>query len=183
MSVVVGQRIVNELSGEEIVFTRTAAETAGQELSFDFLLHPGGEVAVEHVHPRREERIDVRSGALVVLLDGVEQTFHRGQTVVIPQMTRHRIIHGGTEEPATAEVHFTPAGKVAEFLAEVFDLAESGHTDTTGNLSLLQAAKSTAGYFDDMALARPPLPAQRILLTSLRPIAHLLGYRRHYRDS
>jgi mannose-6-phosphate isomerase-like protein (cupin superfamily) len=179
MTVVAGQRIVNELSGEEIVFTRTGTETAGQRLSFDFLLHPGGQVAVEHIHPRREERIDIRSGTLLVRLDGIERTFHPGQTVVIPPMTPHRIMNDAQEE-ATAEVHFAPAGNVAEFLAEVFDLAESGHTDATGNLNLLQAAISTAGYFHDMALARPPLPAQRILLTTLRPVAYLLGYRRQY---
>jgi hypothetical protein len=77
-------------------------------------------------------------------------------------------------------VEFRPAGGVAEFLDEVFALDRAGHTTPTGQLSLLQAAITTVGRFDDMALATPPLPMQKALLTALRPIAHLRGYRRTY---
>lgn len=176
-----GHRIVNPISGEEIIFRKTAADTRGSLLTFDFLLHPGGSVATEHIHPRREERVEVRSGTLLVRVNGTDTMLHAGDRLVIPPGTPHRMRHPDPHGPdVTAGVQFTPAGRIAEFLDEVFALAATGHTDGQGRLSLLQAALTTAGHFDDVALARPPLPLQRILLAALRPLAHLRGYRRHY---
>lgn len=176
-----GQRIINPVSGEEITFEQTAADTAGALLTFHFVLHPGGQVATEHIHPRRQERVEVRTGTLLVRLDGTDHLLHPGDHLVIPPGTPHRMHHPDPHGPdLSATVAFTPAGRVAEFLDDVFSLAATGHTDHQGRLPLLQAAVTTAGYFPDVALATPPLPVQRLLLTALRPLAHLRGYRRTY---
>jgi len=43
--------------------------------------------------------------------------------------------------------------------------------------NLLQLAVLEAAYPDEIRLARPPVPVQRVLFALLAPIAPLLGYR------
>jgi hypothetical protein len=47
-----GDVIENPDMGTRIVFRRTAAETRGELLQFDFFVQPHKGVASEHLHPR-----------------------------------------------------------------------------------------------------------------------------------
>jgi quercetin dioxygenase-like cupin family protein len=179
--IVSGTTITSPGSGEAITFRTTAVDSEGGLLAFDFSLAPGGQVATPHQHPRREERICVSSGVALVEVAGERRLVHPGEVLVIPPGTAHRIAHhGSASEPLIGQVEFRPAGRVAEFLDEVFALDRAGRTNARGQLPMLQAAVTTAGHFDDMALPAPPLLLQKALLTALRPVAHLRGYRRRY---
>jgi mannose-6-phosphate isomerase-like protein (cupin superfamily) len=165
----------------EITFHTLGAQSAGELLSFHLRIRPGGRVSTPHQHPRREERVTVRAGAALVELGSERQVVRPGEVLVIPPGTPHCIAHlDSVAEALEALVEFRPAEQVAEFLDDVFALDRAGRTDAEGRLSLLQAAVTVAGRFDDMALAAPPLPAQKILLTTVRPLARLLGYRARY---
>ena len=48
--------IENPATGERVVFRRTAAETRGELLEYEFVFRPRGFVAAEHVHPRQAIR-------------------------------------------------------------------------------------------------------------------------------
>ncbi len=59
-----GQVLDNPVSGERIVFRKTAADTGGPLLAFDLFLAPDGHVPGLHVHPAQEERFEVVRGTL-----------------------------------------------------------------------------------------------------------------------
>jgi len=176
-----GTTIASPTSGEEITFTTLGAQTGGEFLAFQLRMRPGGRVSTPHQHPRREERVSVTAGAALVELGGERRVVRPGETLVIPPGTPHRIAHlAEIDEALEALVEFRPAGQVAEFLDDVFALDRAGRTKRDGQLSLLQAAVTVHGRFDDMALPAPPLPAQKALLNTLAPIARALGYRTRY---
>ena len=54
-----GQVLKNPISGERIVFRKTAADTAGELLAFELFLSPDGHVPGAHVHLEQEERFEV----------------------------------------------------------------------------------------------------------------------------
>ena len=177
----VGTTITSPTSGEEITFTTLGGDSGGELLAFRLRMRPGGRVSTPHQHPRREERVCVTAGAALVELGGERHVVRPGQTLVIPPGTPHRIAHlAVVDEALEALVEFRPAGQVAEFLDDVFALDRAGHTRPDGQLTLLQAAITVRGRFDDMALPAPPLPAQKALLNTLAPIARALGYRARY---
>jgi len=59
-----GQKIRNPVTGENITFLETAADSNGRILRLEMVTDPGSSGAAEHVHPRSTERYDVRAGRL-----------------------------------------------------------------------------------------------------------------------
>jgi mannose-6-phosphate isomerase-like protein (cupin superfamily) len=85
-----GQVLENPVSGETIVFRRTAADTDGELLSFDLTLTLDGRVPGTHVHPAQEERFEVRSGTMKFRIGFKKIIAGPGDTVVVPAGVRHR---------------------------------------------------------------------------------------------
>jgi hypothetical protein len=59
-----GERLENPVTGEVLVFHRTSAQTDGEEVSVEVMVHPHGFVAAAHVHPYQTERFEVLEGRL-----------------------------------------------------------------------------------------------------------------------
>jgi quercetin dioxygenase-like cupin family protein len=59
-----GQVIENPVSGEQIVFRKTAADTAGEYLEIELRLAADGKVPGMHVHPAQQERFEVLEGRM-----------------------------------------------------------------------------------------------------------------------
>ncbi len=173
-----GQTIENPITRERIAFRKTASDTAGALLEADLFVGRGGFVAVEHVHPHQEERLAVRKGLIRFRLEGREQIYSVGDTIVVPPGSRHQWWQEGDEELHVV-LEFRPALNFEEFLETVFGLARDGKTSTTGGpKNLLQAAVFFSGPFKGLLyLAHPPVPVQRLLFTLLAPIGRRLGYR------
>src|SRR5215211_82349 len=93
-----GREIVNPVTGERIVFRRTAADTNGELLELDdFWVRPDHQVP-EHVHPEMEERWEVIEGAARFRLGGVEISAEPGDIVVAPPGTAHSTANAGRGE-------------------------------------------------------------------------------------
>jgi hypothetical protein len=108
-----GQTIENPTTRERIVFQQTARDTSGALMVADLFVGRGGFVAVEHVHPRQEERLIVKRGAIRFRLAGREQIYTPGE----------------------------PALNFDEFLETVFGLTRDGWMNGTGGpRNLFQAA-------------------------------------------
>jgi quercetin dioxygenase-like cupin family protein len=58
-----GETIENPLTGEQMTFLKTAVDTNGQALEFEFVAPPGWSVP-EHIHPHQQERTQMISGVL-----------------------------------------------------------------------------------------------------------------------
>ena len=172
-----GDVIDNPITGERVVFRRTAADTKGALLHFDLFVAPNGQPIVEHIHPHQEERFTVRSGTLQMRMQGVERTVSLGETVCVPRGTPH-VWWNRSADDVQVEVEFRPALNTEGFFEVLFGLSRDGKNGPQGRLSLLQAAVIAPFYH--IYLAKPPVLLQRLLFAVLAPIAKLLGHHAQY---
>jgi len=125
------EEIVNAVTGERIVFRRTAADTAGELLELDdFWSRPDHRVA-EHVHPEMEERWQVVSGTVRFRINGAEQTARPGDGVVAAAGVPHMSWNVG-DGPAHLRIQMRPALRWEDFVIRLFDAARDGRTDEQG---------------------------------------------------
>ena len=172
-----GDVIENPVTGERIVFRKTAQDTNGELLQFDLFLKPHGFVPVEHIHSRQEERVEVASGSVRYRLGGKEESLGAGQAAVLPPNIRHTLWND-TDDDAHIIMEVRPALIVEAALETIFGLARDGKTNNKGMPNPLHGALLAREY--DLFLAGPPIPLQRAGMAILTPLARLLGYRARY---
>jgi quercetin dioxygenase-like cupin family protein len=121
-----GNRIVNPLSGEQIVVRRTAAQTGGRVLDWELVLAPGGRVPSSHAHPEQEECFTILEGQLRFRVGGRRLLAGPGDTVRIPPGTVHHFANAGPG-PVRVAVRTRPALSMHELLETAAALAREQH--------------------------------------------------------
>ena len=176
-----GEVLDNPVTGERIEFRRTAGDTAGEALAFDYYLAPGGFAVgkVDHIHPRQEERIEIESGALGVRIDGDEWTATPGTRFAVPAQTPHAVWNAGDSE-MHAVVELRPALAIEAFFETTTGLARDGKTNRTGIPGPLQTAVLAKAFEAEIRAAAVPGWVQRAAATALAPVGKLAGYRARY---
>lgn len=175
-----GDTLEHPVTGERIVFRKTARDTDGELLQAEFFMKGGGFVAAEHVHVQQEERFEVLSGTARFRMRGQERDVGAGETIVIPAGTPH-VWWNPSEEEAHLIVELRPALRTETFFETFFGLAKDGKVNPkTGLPNLFQLALLAREYEDEVYLARPPLFVQRVLFGLLASIGKLLGYKARY---
>ena len=97
-----GDTIENPVSGQQLIFRKTAGDTGGELLEVESIYtKPSPSRPPLHYHPRQEERFEVLSGELQTLIDGEERTLTEGEDLVIPP----RIPHGMWSKEAGTRVN------------------------------------------------------------------------------
>ena len=171
-----GQTIANAVTGEEIRFLETAAETGGAYVVVETLVRPGGAVATRHLHPHQTERFEVLEGEMTFHVGRERVRLTAGEGVTVPAGTPHAFRNAGAVDARfVAEV--TPALHFEELLATMFALAAEGRTNAHGMPNLLQLAVVADAYRDTIRVPFPPVIVQRLGLALLAPVARLCGYR------
>lgn len=160
----------NPVTGESMRILESTAET----FSAQYALRPHGEIAGEHFHPHREQRISILSGAMHLRINGVHRVVRAGESATIPPGMRH-FQWNPCDVEAVAVEEIRPAGRTHEFFEVLFGLARDGETNAKGEPSLLLSAALFAEFRDSV---RPAPIGMRLLLAALAPIAGALGYRR-----
>lgn len=175
-----GNVLENPITGQRLLFRKTAKGTGGELLEVESIYTRASPSRPPvHYHPNQEERFEVLSGTLRVLLDGEERTLKVGEILTVPPGTPHEMWN--VEEGETRVNWQTrPALKTEEFFETVWGLAKDGKVDEKGVPNLLQVAVIAREYEDEFRLAKPPWPVQKALLAALVPIGRLLGYRASY---
>jgi quercetin dioxygenase-like cupin family protein len=121
-----GDELVNPITGEQIVFRKTAAETGGALLEMDdFWMRPGHR-APAHVHPGMQERWLLIAGTASFSIGGVEQSAGPGQVVVADPGVAHQAWNA-TAEPAHLRIEMRPALRWETFVERLFALAADAH--------------------------------------------------------
>ena len=172
-----GDVLENPNSGERIVFRKTAQDTDGELLRFDFFVKPDGFAPPRHVHAQVEERIELVSGNLGYYLGGEEGTMGPGESVILPTDVAHTFWNDG-DEMAHFIVDIRPALNMEMLFETIFGLYRDGKTNKRGFPSLLQNVVLAREY--DGYLPGPPIALQRVFLAAAAPVAKLLGYRARY---
>jgi len=175
-----GDTIEHPVTGERVIFLKTAQDTDGELSQMHYSIKPRGFVSAEHVHPRQEERLEVLSGSPRFCLRGEERDLSSGDTVMVPAGTPHVWWNAGEEETHVL-LEVRPALKTETLLESLFGLAQDGKVNPKSGLpNLLRMAVMLRGFEEEVYLARPPLLVQRMLFGALAPVARLLGYRAEY---
>jgi quercetin dioxygenase-like cupin family protein len=174
-----GDELRHPLTGERIVWRQVAHDTGGALLQADLFALPNGSPAAPHLHPSQEERFEVVAGRLKVSIDGVERIIGPGDVAVVPPGIAHTWWNIGDDE-AQVLVDLRPALRSEMFFETLFGLAADGKVARNGLPGPLQLASSATEFSDEVRLARPPYPIQRVLFAPLAAVGRLAGYRGWY---
>jgi mannose-6-phosphate isomerase-like protein (cupin superfamily) len=174
-----GDIIENPITGEKMEFLQTAEDTGGSLLKIMLTVKPNGFVAAPHIHPMQEERFLVKSGTIRLQTGGTESLLRANQEGLVPPGVPHVWWNGGADE-LKAIVEFRPALRTQDFLSTLFALARDGKTDKKGLPNLLQIAVIYRRFGSLIFLAKPPIPIQKLLFSSIAWIGLLLGYQADY---
>jgi quercetin dioxygenase-like cupin family protein len=120
-----GDELVNPVTGERIVFRKTAAETGGTLLEMDDYWTQSGHRAPEHVHPEMQESWKVIAGTACFRIDGVERTTGPGEVIVAEPGVPHQAWNP-TSEPVHLRIQMRPALDWETFIERLFALGSAG---------------------------------------------------------
>ena len=168
-----GQVLKNPISGERIVFRKTAADTAGELLAFELFLSPDGHVPGAHVHPEQEERFEVVKGTMK-FQKGLRTSIAReGDKVAVPPGTMHRFANAG-EETAHVLVEVRPALRMEQLLETATALAREGRTNSKGMPNALELALFVREFEREV---RAPLVPSGLVRAAMAPLVRLAARR------
>ena len=174
-----GEILDNPVTGQRIILRKTSGDTNGALLEVESVYtKPTPSRPPIHYHPGQEERFEVLSGELQVLIRDERKTLGEGEILLMPPGTPHSM----WAEAVGVRVNWQtrPALKTQDFFETISGLSRDAKTGEKGTPNLLQAAVIAQAYADEFRLARPPWPVQRILFAVLAPLGRLLGYRASY---
>ncbi|NGO55485.1 cupin domain-containing protein [Allomesorhizobium camelthorni] len=175
----------NKVTGEYAVILR-GTEDRGQGPGIAHLLaRPGAAVVGEHFHPHLREKFTVLSGRLNARIAGQTLSLGPGQSAAVEAGVVHDWWNSSTTDEAHVLVEVERAKGAEQFnpdrfellIGMLFGLANDGLVDKKGRPFPLQAAVIAREFADVIVFTKPPPAFQRVALSILAPIGHLLGYR------
>jgi quercetin dioxygenase-like cupin family protein len=175
-----GDIVENPMTGERITFLKTARDTGGELLRFEYVLPPGWSVP-QHVHPRQEERHEILSGTLRGRVGGQEHDFGEGQVVVGPAGVPHAWRNPSDHEELRLVSELRPALHMEALLETISLVMADLKVDKVGAPKhLLRLAVGAHEAREDFYFTGAPMQAFWALLAALAPIGRLLGHRGSY---
>lgn len=175
-----GDIIEHPVTGEKVIFRKTAQDTGGELLQADLIVKPHGFVAAEHIHPLQEERFEVIAGSVRLRMNGIEKEIQKGESMIIPPRTPH-LWWNGADLEAHVLVDVRPALRFEEFFETFFGLAQAGKVNKkTGLPNPLILALVMREFKKEIYLAQPPVLVQNVLFGVLGAIGRLCGYQGRY---
>lgn len=140
---------------------------------------PGARVAGEHMHPALTERFTVESGELTVKREGEKSVLGAGESMLIEPGVWHDWWNEG-EVDAIVRVEITPGERFLHMIETIFGLGREGHLNSKGMPNPLQLAMIATEFSDVIVFRKPPVPVQKLVFSTLGPIARRRGYRGTY---
>src|ERR671935_2827806 len=171
-----GDRLENPVTGEVLIFHRTARDTGGEAVLVETIVRPDGFVAAAHVHPHQTERFEVVEGRLGLRAGEKELLLGPGQVATVVPGTPHRFWNAGDDQ-ARFLCEVRPALGFESLIETMFTLAARGKTNRKGMPNPLRLAVIARAHFDTVRLPFPPAWMQKAGLALAAPLGLLLGYR------
>jgi mannose-6-phosphate isomerase-like protein (cupin superfamily) len=169
-----GQTLDNPVSGEQIVFKKTAADTDGEYLEIELRLAPDGKVPGMHVHPEQEERFEVLAGRMRFRMGMKTIDAGPGDVVTVPAGKAHKFANAG-EETAVVYVTVTPALEMERLFETTAELAREGRVLQSGMPKPLDLALFVREFKREVRGPFSPGALQRAMLAPLAKIAEARG--------
>jgi quercetin dioxygenase-like cupin family protein len=170
-----GERLENPVTGETLIFHRTAAETSDELVLVETIVQPDGFVAAAHVHPSQTERFTILDGTLEFRIGSETVRADGGDELVVPPGTPHRFRNASRDE-ARFLCEIRPALQFESLIETMYTLAIEGKTDKRGLPGPFRLAVIARAHFDTVRLPFPPAQVQRAALALGAPLGRALGY-------
>ncbi|GLV53305.1 hypothetical protein KDH_01600 [Dictyobacter sp. S3.2.2.5] len=184
-----GQTFENPVTGERMVFNKTAHETDGTLLDIEFFVKPSSEKGLAaHFHPHFAERAEIIAGSAHYKLGQTELQAKAGDEILLPKDVSHihpwnmgnDVLHWRKiTQLDKPDSHMLLAS--AAFFESLYALAQQGKVGKNGlpknplqTVVLLQALQPSA------YVAGLPIWLQRPLFGVLAAIGQALGYKSSY---
>jgi mannose-6-phosphate isomerase-like protein (cupin superfamily) len=171
--------IDNPLSGERIII-RTRPGTAGQTLSWELILAPGGRVPSSHAHPEQEERFTILDGTMRFRVGWRRLAAGPGDCVRVPPDTVHHFANAGPV-PARVSVQTTPALGMADLLTVAAALARDQQAAGRALPRLPDLALFMAAFEREVRAPFLPRALVRAVILPLAWLARAAGRDERYR--
>lgn len=166
-----GEEIYDERFGERYKILETSEETGGELVRVEDVASPGESRRLASAHPNQEERFEVISGTLGLMVDGEDHLLGSGEVLVVPPGARHLPRNAGDGELRfVAEMR--PAGRFEEFLEEITAANNSGRE---GIAYLLTVAQVLHRFPDIERPTTMPRALEHTLFAVLAAAGRLLG--------
>ena len=174
-----GQVLNNPISGEQITFNRTAADTDGEYLEIELRLATDGKVPGTHVHPEQEERFEVLAGRMSFRMGLKTIDAGPGEVVTVPAGKAHKFANAGDGE-AVARVTVTPALRMEDLFETAAELAHDGRVMESGMPKPLDLALFVREFKREVRGPLSPGALQRAMLAPLARIGRARGLADRY---
>jgi quercetin dioxygenase-like cupin family protein len=175
-----GQVLENPITGERIMFRKTAQATRGDKLIIDHFLKPHTSTFPEHVQLNQEERFEILHGVATYSLNGIYDTAHAGKVIIVPPSTPHRNPWNESDYDMAFRHETSPDLGSEVFFETLFSLAQDGKTNHKGEVSALQILVIGAGLETQTFVTGIPIFVQRVMNPILAAIGRWLGYPARY---
>ena len=170
-----GQTLVNPVTGEQMTFVETAAETGGERVVIELRADPGGAVAAAHLHPSQWETFTVVSGTLGAKVAGHTAELGPGQTLGVAPGVSHTWWNAGDGE-VVFRCEIRPALQFESLIETMFSLAADGKTNGQGMPNPFRLAVIAKAHFDTVRLPVVPAWMQKVALAMGAPLGRAMGY-------
>jgi len=169
----------NSFNGETFTFPPTSNDR--DVAAFSCSLEPegsGGGNAMLHIHPHARETFRVRTGCLLVHIDGADRLIFAGDSITIEAGEKHRF-YNHSIGPTKFDVEFSPAQRHRDFFMTFGQLTERKPQwfSHKGKPDFLLMALMLHEFRDHLYLAAVPTKAQKLLFALATPLALMCGYR------
>ena len=158
-----GDKLENPVTGEILIFHRTARQTGGAAVRVETILRPHGFVAAAHGTPTRASASRCSKARLGLRVGDRELVTGPGQVLTVPAGTPHRFWNAG-ERRARFVCEVRPALAFKSLIETMFTLAAEGKTNRKGLPNPLRLAAIARSHFDTVRLPFPPDWTQRTTL-------------------
>jgi quercetin dioxygenase-like cupin family protein len=180
-----GDVLENPITGERMVFRKTAKDTNGQLMQSDFFMKPRskGVATVEHTQPGLEQRLEVISGVMSYTRGkSKEKKIARpGDKIVIPPRVPHSIWNEGDEELHALD-EYEPAFNIEKFFETAYGLAKDRVkcNKKTGVPNFFELSVMMQGYKREIGVGPGAPKILAVFAVLVAPIARARGYRAWY---
>jgi quercetin dioxygenase-like cupin family protein len=170
-----GRVLLNRVTGQRLIFRRTAAQTQGRILELELLYPPGGHRPPDHLHPEQEATLEVLEGTLRAHVNGRPRFIAAGDVLVLQAGARHAVWNPAPTEARAVWLTY-PALASEALLETLWALGQLGRTDRRGVPDVLQTAVLLRAFSHEIQLAWPPRLIQGAVVAALAPLGRGLGY-------
>lgn len=169
-----GTSIYNPVTTEHLTFLTTTEETDGEYFEFECRVGPNGIPLPPHVHDTQEERFEILSGTLGVMLGGEHYELRPGEKAILPAGVKHQWWNAG-ETDVAFRVVAAPARNLEAVLEANAGMAIEGKLNKKSAMPKNPFNMVNLGRLGETYLPIVPIGLQKLMLSIGSAVGRVFG--------